>query len=86
MAWTIFHGRGCLIEAGYINPRATGWTIDTRRTETAAVEYACHLVREGHGVHSVWERGSDEPKYRHEDFVRMVTGQRHSVAEQSVDD
>jgi hypothetical protein len=79
MAWTIFHGRGRLLEAGQSNPGATGWVIDTRRTEQEAIEYACALVRQGRGVHSIWNRGSDQPKYRHDDIVAMVNRDRNAA-------
>lgn len=72
MTWNVAHGRGPLLEAGQWNHAATGWTVDAWATEEGALAYACDMVRKGRGVHSVWESGEEEPKYRRDDILRLA--------------
>ena len=71
MAWEVIRIGGRALEAGVYNPSG-GWFIETRQTEKDALAYACELMRSGHGVHSVWQEGSHEPKYRGEDIAALV--------------
>ncbi|MGA8757433.1 MAG: hypothetical protein WB611_14100 [Stellaceae bacterium] len=66
MAWEIWHGRGNSEPLAIWNRNPVGLTVDKRITEQEALNRSFSLIRQGIGVHSVWEEGADKPKYHAE--------------------